>query len=94
MKKLRRITSIPTGIALAWLLVLLTAACHTHTCRCYLLERWGNVPIEETVIDKGTPCSELGYDTPHPFDSSFRYCTDADEPLLDTMVVVRMFWGK
>ena len=83
-----------TVFILILFITLMTTACNTHSCRCYLLEHWGNVPIEETLIDRDTPCSKLGYDTPHPFDSSFRYCTDIDEPILDTMVIVRMFWGK
>lgn len=86
----RRI-AVPATLLLATLAV---TACSTHACRCYLLERWGNVPIEETLIDINTPCFDLGYDTPHPFDSSFRYCTDADAPLMDTMDIVRMFWGE
>lgn len=72
---------------------LLLASCSTKPCRCYLLERWGNVNVSETYIDPTTPCSELGYSHPSPDDSSFRYCTEIDEPEMDTMDVVRMFWG-
>ena len=74
--------------------LLLLSSCSTKPCRCYLLTRWGSVPVSETVIDRNTPCSELGYSTLNPDDSSFRYCTEIDEPEVDTMVVVRMFWGE
>ena len=70
------------------------AGCQTHDCRCYLLERWGNVRVQHTLIDQQTPCADLGWDFPHPNDSSFRFCTDWDAPEMDTMDVVRMFWGQ
>ncbi len=73
---------------------LLLASCSTKPCRCYLLDRWGAVPVSETYIDHDTPCSELGYSRPNPDDSSFRYCTEIDAPLIDTMDIVRMFWGN
>jgi hypothetical protein len=72
---------------------LLFASCSTKPCRCYLLERWGNVPVSETYIDRDTPCSELGYSRLNPDDSSYRLCTEIDAPLIDTMDIVRMFWG-
>lgn len=73
--------------------ILLLASCTTKSCRCYKLEQWGNVRVSETYIDENTPCSDLGYDYPNPDDSSFRYCVDIDYPEIDTMDVVRMFWG-
>ena len=75
-------------------LLLLLTSCSTKPCRCYLLTRWGSVPVTETYIDRDTPCSELGYSRLNPDDSSFRYCTEIDAPLLDTMDIVRMFWGE
>lgn len=80
-------------IVLATIATLLLASCSTKSCRCYLLTRWGSVPISETYIDKSTPCSELGYNNLNPDDSSYRYCTEWDDPEIDTMDVVRMFWG-
>lgn len=76
------------------LLLLLVTSCSTKPCRCYLLERWGSVPVTKTYIDKNTLCSELGYSQLNPDDSSFRYCTEIDDPEMDTMDIVRMFWGK
>lgn len=73
---------------------LLFASCSTKPCRCYLLTRWGSVPVSETYIDRNTPCSELGYSRLNPDDSSFRFCTEIDEPERDTMDIVRMFWGQ
>ena len=85
---------ILTHKSLAAATVLLLAGCTSKSCRCYLLDRWGAVPITETYIDEGTPCAELGYDHPNPDDSSFRLCTEWDDPMIDTMDVVRMFWGE
>ena len=73
---------------------LLLSSCSTKPCRCYLLTRWGSVPVTETYIDHDTPCRELGYSQLNPDDSSYRYCTEIDDPAMDTMDVVRMFWGK
>ncbi len=70
------------------------AACNSKSCRCYLLTRWGNVVVEETYIDQNTACAELGYSTMNAYDSSYRYCTDIDTPPIDTMDIVRRFWGK
>ena len=72
--------------------LLLLSACSTKPCRCYLLTKWGNVPVTETYIDKNTPCSELGYSKMNPDDSSYRYCTETEDPEMDTMDIVRMFW--
>lgn len=74
--------------------MLLIAACNPKECRCYKLERWGNVRITSTYIDNHKSCADLGYDYPNPDDSSFRFCTDIDAPLLDTMDIVRMFWKQ
>ena len=73
---------------------LLLASCSTKPCRCYLLTRWGNVRVSETYTEPATPCSELGYSRLNPDDSSFRYCTEIDVPEMDTMDIVRMFWGQ
>ncbi|MBP5516870.1 MAG: hypothetical protein J6X86_07980 [Bacteroidales bacterium] len=73
--------------------LLSLVGCEAKECRCYLLERWGNVRVSKTYIDNNKSCDQLGYDTPHPVDSSFRYCTDYDAPEIDTMEVVWMFWG-
>ena len=74
--------------------LLLLTGCKTKSCRCYLLEKWGNVVVSETYIDPGTDCSELGYSTQNRYDLSYRYCTDFDDPEIDTMEIVRRFWGK
>ncbi|MBP5548792.1 MAG: hypothetical protein J6X58_07895 [Bacteroidales bacterium] len=74
--------------------LLLLSSCSTKPCRCYLLEKWGSVRVSETYIDPSTPCGELGYSNINPDDSSYRYCTEWDDPEIDTMDVVRMFWGK
>ena len=44
--------------------------------------------------DIGPACRELGYSRLNPDDSSFRYCTEIDVPEMDTMDIVRMFWGQ
>ena len=81
-------------VTAATALLLLLTSCSTKPCRCYLLTRWGSVRVSETYIDRDTPCSELGYDRPSPDDSSFRYCTEIEIAEMDTMDIVRMFWGK
>lgn len=75
-------------------LLLATAACSTKPCRCYLLESCGSVRVTQTHIDEGTPCRELGYDKPHPRDSSLRYCTDWDTSEIDYHDIINMFWGE
>lgn len=83
---------LPTVAAAVCLGAMALSACTTKSCRCYLLERWGNVFIGETYTTPGTECSELGYSTMNPEDSTYRYCTDMDEALYDTIEIVRMFW--
>lgn len=67
------------------------AACSTKPCRCYLLESYGSVRVNKTYIDEETPCRELGYTTPNPDDSSFRYCTDWDTAEMSHYAILDMF---
>lgn len=71
---------------------LLFGGCSTKACRCYLLEKWGNVVIEEVYTDGERDCGELGYSVMNPNDSSYRHCTETDVELMDTMDIVHMFW--
>ncbi len=80
--------------ALIGLFALALAGCSTKECRCYVVERWGNVVIKTTYTTPSTACSRLGYDTPHPVDSSFRLCTEIDEPEWDYGELVHYLWGE
>ena len=74
--------------------VMLLASCSKKPCKCYLYNQWGTIVFQDAYIDKNTACAELGYSTMRLQDSSYRYCTEADEPDMDYGDVAHMFDGS
>ena len=83
-----------THISLLAMTALLASGCSTKPCHCYVLERWGSVFESITYVSERHRCSELGYNTVHPLDSTFRLCTEIEEPDLDSYTIVDTFWNN